>query len=107
MDVEIREYFSLNGKSPFNEWINSLRDRKVKVLIDVRLYNVRRGTFGSCGAVGENVNELKIHYGPGYRIYFGHIGKKVILLLCGGTKKSQKKDIKRAIKYWREYKGRL
>lgn len=110
MDSQLRllkEYIASNGKNPFREWINSLRETKTQQIIDTRLNYVRRGTFGDCEPVGQGISELKIHHGPGYRIYFGQIGKTIVLLLCGGTKKTQSSDIQKAYQYWTEYRSRI
>jgi putative addiction module killer protein len=63
------------------------------------------GNFGNCRFVGEGVYELKIDYGGGYRIYFGQVGIKIILLLCGGDKSTQDQDIQQAKKYWKDYRS--
>ena len=101
---EIRRYITQDGKIPFDEWLNSLRDTKAQVKIDLRLERVRLGNFGDCRSVGEGVFELRINYGPGYRVYFGQIGLTIILLLCGGDKKTQVRDIRTAKQYWIDYK---
>lgn len=74
--------------------------------IRVRLNRVRLGNFGDCKSVGGGVSELRVDYGPVYRIYFGKDGTKIIILLCGGSKKTQAKDIKLARHYWAEYQRR-
>lgn len=102
----IKEYKTPNGKNPFREWLEALKDTKAQQIIDTRLNYVRRGTFGDCGPVGHGVSELRIHCGPGYRIFFGQIGKTIVLLLCGGTKKTQSSDIQKAYQYWAEYRSR-
>ncbi len=68
-----------------------------------RLNRIRLGNFGDCHSVGDGVDEFRIDYGPGYRIYFGRLGAKMILLLCAGTKRGQQKDIERAKLYWKAY----
>jgi putative addiction module killer protein len=100
---EVQNYITPTGKSPFEEWLNSLKDMKAIVTIEKRLKRVRLGNLGNYRAVGEGVCELKIDYGPGYRIYFGQIGSKIILLLCGGDKSTQEQDILTAKEYWRDY----
>ncbi|MBI4395213.1 MAG: type II toxin-antitoxin system RelE/ParE family toxin [Candidatus Omnitrophica bacterium] len=90
---------------PFQEWAESLRDVKAKDIIDARLTRLWVGNFGTCEPVGGGVFELKIYYGPGYRIYFGQIMKMAILILCGGDKSTQEKDIRTAQLYWQSYKG--
>jgi putative addiction module killer protein len=98
----VKEYIAPSEKNRFREWLDSLQDQRARGIVDARLNNIRRGTFGDCESVGEGVFELKIHYGPGYRIYFGRTGKMIVLLLCGGTKRTQNKDIKKAQEYWKE-----
>lgn len=74
--VEI--YLTVDGKSPFSEWLNRLRDIKARAKIRVRIDRVSLGNFGDCGPVGHGVMELKIDFGPGYRVYFGQVGEKII-----------------------------
>lgn len=100
---EIRRYIADNGKSPFGEWLNSLRDPKARAKIAQRLNRVTLGNLGDEKPVGKGVYELRIHYGPGYRVYFAQIGTTIILLLCGGDKKTQSKDIELAQRYWLDY----
>lgn len=82
----------------FTEWVNSLTDTKGRARILARVRNAEQGNFGDCEPVGEGVSEMRIHYGPGYRVYFTRKGEVVYLLLCGGDKSTQKRDIKLAIK---------
>jgi putative addiction module killer protein len=103
---EIRRYVTTNGKIPFDEWYNALRDRKTQYKIDARLERVALGNLGDYRSVGEGVLELRIHYGSGYRIYFGQSDNRLILLLCGGDKSSQNQDIIKAKEYWRDYAKR-
>ncbi|MCU7243386.1 MAG: type II toxin-antitoxin system RelE/ParE family toxin [Microcystis sp.] len=103
---EIRRYVTNEGKVPFAQWLDSLRDAKTKTKIAQRLDRVNLGNLGDHKSVGEGVYELRIDYGSGYRIYFGQIGTTIILLLCGGDKKTQAKDIEIAQKYWQDYRRR-
>lgn len=80
----------------FANWLNRLRDRKAKTKIAVRIVRVEAGNLGDVKSVGGKVSELRINYGPGYRVYFTIRGEELILLLCGGTKGTQAKDIERA-----------
>jgi putative addiction module killer protein len=88
---------------PFIKWLNRLKDRTGKILIAERISRLREGNPGDCGPVGENVSEMRIHYGPGYRVYFKDTGKEIIILLCGGDKSAQQADIIRAKKIARLY----
>jgi len=101
----IQEYITQDGKNSFREWFDSLKDIRTQVKVDVRITRLRAGNFGDAKSVGKGVYELRIQFGPGYRIYYGLEGTKMIILLCAGDKSSQKKDIRKAIVFWREYKG--
>ena len=103
---EIRRYIRVDGKIPFADWIDSLRDQKARLKIKLRLDRVEEGNLGDYRSVGEGVFELRLNYGPGYRVYFGQVGLTIILLLCGGDKNTQVKDIQTAQKYWRDYNAR-
>lgn len=108
MEVEPREiqrYVTTDGRIPFNEWFNSLRDRKAQVKIDTRIRRVIDGNLGDYRSVGEGVFELRIDYGPGYRIYFGQIGTTIVILLCGGDKSTQEQNIRTAQEYWTDYRS--
>ena len=85
--------------------LDSLRDQRARAKIRTRIGRVRLGNFGKCEPVGGGVVELKIDHGPGYRVYFGQVGTKLVILLCGGDKSSQADDIRRAIEYWEDYKN--
>ncbi len=86
---QIQRYIDSKGKIPFDEWLNSLRDIPTQAKIDARLKRVAVGNLGDYRSVGGGVYELRINYGPGYRLYFGQVGTTIILLLCGGDKSSQ------------------
>ncbi len=81
----------------FNSWLINLKDRVAKAKIALRIERASKGNFGDCEPVGEGVYEMRIHYGPGYRLYFTQRDSIVYLLLSGGDKSTQKRDIKRAI----------
>ena len=87
----------------FIQWLNSLRDARAVAKIAVRIKRLAGGHFGDVAPVGEGVSELRVHHGPGYRVYFGEHRGTVILLLSGGDKSTQKKDIKTAKDYWKTY----
>lgn len=101
---EVLAYTTPEGDAPFESWIATLRDNRAKARIYVRVDRVRLGNFGDCRSVGGGVYELRIDYGPGYRVYFGILGSAAVLLLCGGDKSTQKRDIETAQQYWKEYK---
>lgn len=101
----IKEYITAEGKNPFRDWLDSLKDIRAQAKIDVRIARLRLGNFGDAKSVGKGVYELRVKYGPGYRIYYGLEGSKIVLLLCAGDKSSQKKDIKKSHTYWQEHIG--
>ena len=103
---EIRRYKTQDGRRPFSEWFNSLKDESVQERIEARLYQLQLGNFGDCEYLGEGVYELRIHYKAGYRVYFGNQDGVVVILLCGGGKKTQKRDAKKAKAYWKDSKKR-
>lgn len=98
----IEVYITNNGKKPFIEWLESL-DKSVRYRVKERLDRIALGNLGDWKSIGEGISELRLNFGSGYRIYFGQEGDKLILLLCGGDKTSQKKDIKKAQQYWNNY----
>ena len=101
--VELREYLTESGQNPFRSWLEGLRDRQARAKIRVRLNRIRLGNFGDSKSVGGGVSELRIPHGPGYRVYFGRKENSVVILLYGGDKKSQSRDIALAIEYWHDY----
>jgi len=103
---ELHIFVTEEGREPFSEWLTSLRDIKARAKIRVRLDRASLGNLGDSHGVGEGVQELRIDYGPGYRIYLGQEGETMVLLLCGGDKSTQTKDIEKAKRYWNEYRRR-
>jgi putative addiction module killer protein len=104
---EIRRYETANGRIPFGEFMDTLEGHDVYELIMVRLDHVERGTLGDTNPVGNGVHEFVIDHGPGYRIYYGSLGRRgeIIVLLNGGPKKTQVADIKLAKKHWEDFKN--
>ena len=100
---EILEYMDRKGRVPFRYWLERLKDRKAAAIIEARLTRVRMGNLGNSKSVGHGVSELKIDFGPGYRVYFGEDSGRVVVLLIGGDKKTQSADIKLAQQYWADY----
>jgi putative addiction module killer protein len=96
-------YQTESGIEPFQVWIDQIRDKKTKRRIIQRLVRVEEGNYGDYKVVGGGVNELRLFFGAGYRIYFGEDGDKIVVLLTGGDKSSQSRDIAQAQIYWKEY----
>jgi putative addiction module killer protein len=90
----------------FESWLTSLKDDRAEARIDARINRLASGNFGDCKPVGGGVWELRIDFGPGYRIYYAICGDECVLLLCGGDKRKQSSDIDRAIEYFEDYKKR-
>lgn len=99
---ELRKYATKTGTCPFDEWFETL-DATTQTRIDVRLDRVSLGNFGDCKSIGQGVYELRFFFGAGYRVYYGLVGTQIVLLLVGGSKKSQNRDIKMAHKLWADY----
>ena len=94
-----------DGTSPFEGWFERL-PAAVADRVDTAVERMRRGNLGDHKAIGEGVHEHRIHHGPGYRIYFGRDGQTLIVLIGGGAKKGQSRDIRAAQRLWKEYKDR-
>jgi putative addiction module killer protein len=92
----IRDMIETVQTEEFKKWLKALRDVTAKAKILVRIRRLENGNEGDSAPVGEGISELRIHHGPGYRIYYKKVGKALILLLCGGDKSTQAKDIKKA-----------
>ena len=99
-------YVTRSGRAPFDYWLNKLSDRMARAKIRIRLERLEDGNLGHTAPVGQGVMELKINYGPGYRVYFGQEGTVTVLLLCGGDKSTQDQDIRIAQDYWKDYQQR-
>lgn len=104
--MEIRYYQDLQGHAPLTQWIDGLKDIRVRAQIRVRLTRLVDGNFGNCKPLRDGVQELKIDIGPGYRVYLSRQGAVLVLLLCGGDKSDQSQDIERAIAYLNDWKQR-
>ena len=103
--IEIREYVREDGSSPFADWFNSL-NAQAAAKVTTYLTRIENGNTSSLKSLGSGVHECRIDWGPGYRIYLGQEGKELVILLGGGTKKKQQKDIANAKELWKEYKKR-
>jgi putative addiction module killer protein len=96
-------YATPSAQEPFTDWLNNLRDVMGRKRILTRVSRLQQGNYGDCEPVGEGISELRMFFGPGYRVYFGENGNDIVILLCGGDKGSQDKDIQQAKIYWEEY----
>ncbi|MBD2233333.1 type II toxin-antitoxin system RelE/ParE family toxin [Phormidium tenue] len=103
---EIRLYVSVDGSCPFEAWLDGLRDRQARARIRKRLDRVELGNLGDAKPLGEGVSELRVDYGPGYRIYIAQVGTAIVVLLCGGDKSNQRQDILKAKQYWIDFQQR-
>ncbi len=104
--MEIRHYLTASGDDPYQQWLDKLKDLKGRVVIQRRIDRLIEGNFGDHKFCQEGVWELRIGFGPGYRVYYALEEKTIILLLCGGSKRTQSADIKAAVRYLRDYQRR-
>ncbi len=102
---EVVVFRANDGQVPFEDWLDDLKDKRAVARVLARLARVRLGNLGDCKSVGEGVAELRVDCGPGYRVYFGQKGQTLVVLLCGGDKRTQDRDIRLAKQYWREFKA--
>ena len=103
--MELRGYIDEHGNKPFAVWFDRL-DKAAAAKVAITLSRVEQGNFSNVKGVGQGVFENRIDFGPGYRIYFGKDGDLLVILLCGGTKKRQERDIELAQARWVDYKRR-
>ena len=103
--IEVREYTDPHGRSPFQQWFEDL-DARAAAKVTVALARLAQGNVSNVKGVGGGVLELRIDYGPGYRVYFGKDGAHLVILLGGGTKQRQNRDIRTAQDLWTAYKAR-
>ena len=104
--IEVFRYQTADGHEPVTDWLNSLRDKSLQARLRLRMNRLVAGNFGDCEPVGGGVLELRSHFGGGYRVYLGRHGQRVVILLCGGDKSTQKRDIVTAQNYWADWKRR-
>jgi len=101
--IEIRRYVTRTGKDLVGDWFAGLKDIRARAKITVRIARVATGNFGDSKRLSQSLYELRIDFGPGYRVYYGMLGRTCVLLLCGGDKGKQSADIERAHTYWNDY----
>jgi putative addiction module killer protein len=105
-EIEIRRYVNRAGIDVFGDWLSRLADIRAQAKVASRINRLAAGNFGDCKPLREGVWELRIDWGPGYRVYYAMVGKVCVLLLCGGDKRKQSSDINRALQYLKDYKER-
>ena len=103
MILSVVHYRTATGKIPYQDWLQRLRDKTAKAAVIRRIIRIELDDLGDHKRVGEGVSELRLDVGPGYRVYFGVMGKTVVVLLTAGDKSSQERDIARAKAYWKDY----
>ncbi len=103
--VDVREYIDRQGRSPYAAWFDRL-NAQAAAKVTTALTRLAGGNFSSVKGVGSGVFECRIDFGPGYRVYFGKDGERIVILLVGGTKKRQQYDINTALANWQDYKQR-
>lgn len=104
--MELLRYVTEAGEDVIGQWLAKLSDVRTKAKIAARMNRLAAGNFGDCRALRNGVWELRIDWGPGYRVYYAMAGKARVLLLCGGDKRKQSADIERAIANWKDYHRR-
>ncbi len=101
--IEVRRYLTESGRDVFGDWLVGVMDTRTRAKIAARVDRLSAGNFGDCKSLRGGVSELRIDWGPGYRIYYAMVGRTCVLLLCGGNKRKQSSDIKRAEEYLKDY----
>ena len=103
---ELLIYDLKNGKEPFSIWLNSIKDSITRARIKSAVLRLSNDNFGDCKKINNNISEMRLHFGSGYRVYFSELDDIIVLLLCGGDKSTQSKDIEKANIYLKDYKER-
>ena len=103
----IKVYRTPTGRVAFTDWVNSLKSKTVRHRLEERLVRLANGHFGDCKSVGEGVFELRLFFSAGFRVYFAEYRQSIILLLCGGDKSTQTRDIQKAKAYWKQFKENI
>lgn len=100
----VEVYMTADGRKPFWEWLEGIKDKRTGIRLSRYIDRIESGNLGDHKGVGEGVLEMRLFFGPGYRIYFAEHGDTIVVLLCGGDKSTQDKDIETAKTYWADYK---
>jgi putative addiction module killer protein len=95
----------LRQTDTFRKWERKLKDQRARAAIAARLFRLANGLSGDVSPVGDGISELRVHYGPGYRVYFRYSGEEIVILLCGGDKSTQERDIRASKRLWAELEG--
>ncbi len=104
--VTVSQYRTQNGRVPFRDWLNKI-EWTAKKRVEIGINKLRLGYLSDCKHLKSGVWEMRLHFGPGYRIYFSRWENQILLLLCAGHKGTQKKDINKALEYWLDFKRRM
>jgi putative addiction module killer protein len=104
--IEVRRYLTESGQDVFGEWLAGLKDARARAKVATRVARLAAENFGDCKPLREGVWELRVDWGPGYRVYYAMVEQSCVLLLCGGDKRKQAADIKRAVSFWKDYQQR-
>jgi putative addiction module killer protein len=104
--LEILRYVTESGRDVFGDWLDGLRDVRAAAKIIVRIDRLAAGNFGDHKSLPEGISVLRVDWGPGYRVYYALIDRTTVLLLCGGDKRRQTADIRRAVEFWKDYRRR-
>lgn len=105
--IDIRHYITRDGRDVFDEWLMAIADARTKAKISARINRLACGNFGDCKPLRDGVWELRVDWGPGYRIYYSMVQRTEALVLCAGDKRKQASDIDRAVRYLREYQKQV
>jgi len=105
--MEIRHYLTVSGRDPYQDWLDKLKDIRARIKVQRRVDRVVTGNFGDHKFCRDGIWELRVDAGAGYRVYYAQAGQTIILLLCGGDKRTQDADIEKAVKFWLDYQRRL
>lgn len=104
--IDVRRYVTESGQDVIGDWLAEFKDVRARAKVAARIARLSAGNFGDCRPLRDGVWELRIGWGPGYRVYYALVERTCVLLLCGGDKRKQTADIKRAIAYWHDYRRR-